>query len=218
MQNYDQLITNLVSDLTKKPKQLPILLLAIIWWLATWAYVSVATLLLGPLRPDVHIHLAHEHQFQIETFLGLFAGLCVTVCAWYSAVPGLLKRKWLFFSIGLVIVWISFYIVGIFSPALEPSMLGKREYCYLEAFLYSMPPTLGAAILLAKRSHLHRRQTGLLIGLSAGMIPALLMQVACMYEPWHILHSHIFPGLLNAVVGVVLFILVKKMMLSQASF
>jgi hypothetical protein len=34
------------------------------------------------------------------------------------------------------------------------------------------------------------------IGLAAGMLPALYMQLACMYEPSHILGYHILPGLL----------------------
>jgi hypothetical protein len=32
-------------------------------------------------------------------------------------------------------------------------------------------------------------------GLAAGLIPALYMQIACMYDPGHILLFHILPGL-----------------------
>ena len=35
----------------------------------------------------------------------------------------------------------------------------------------------------------------MLLALAAGMIPALFMQVACMYDPSHILLLHILPGL-----------------------
>jgi hypothetical protein len=39
------------------------------------------------------------------------------------------------------------------------------------------------------------------ISLAAGMLPALYMQLACMYEPSHILAFHIFPGLLMVLAG-----------------
>jgi len=39
-------------------------------------------------------------------------------------------------------------------------------------------------------------RTAMSVGLVAGMLPALYMQLACMYEPLHILAFHILPGLL----------------------
>ena len=39
------------------------------------------------------------------------------------------------------------------------------------------------------------------LGLAAGMLPALYMQIACMYLPAHILQFHILPGLMVVFVG-----------------
>ena len=39
------------------------------------------------------------------------------------------------------------------------------------------------------------------LALAAGMIPALYMQIACMYAPAHILQFHILPGLSMVLAG-----------------
>lgn len=99
-------------------------------------------------------------------------------------------------------IWVGFYVLGLFEPALDPSMHGKREHCHYEAFIYSLPPTIISCWLISKRLPLQTFQTGLLTGIAAGMIPALLMRFSCMYDPGHILKAHILPGLVNGFVGI----------------
>lgn len=212
MKDREQLIADLVSDLKPKPKQLSLLQLALIWWLLSWVYVVIATLLMGPLRPTAHEQLAHSHHFQIETLFGVVATLLVAIGAWYGAAPGALTKGFLRLGVLVSVVWVGFYVtsyLGLSPPAVEPSMLGKREYCYIEAFLYSVPPTAVACYFIAKRLPLRSLQTGLLIGLAAGMMPALFMQFACMYEPQHILTHHILPGIANGAVGLLLLPLMR---------
>ena len=45
------------------------------------------------------------------------------------------------------------------------------------------------------------------LGLAAGMLPALYMQLACMYEPLHILTLHILPGLAMVLMAAVIAVL-----------
>jgi hypothetical protein len=211
MREREQLINELVDDLSVKPKQMSIFKLALLWWAGTWAYVVLATLALGPLRSTVMHEINHNHHFQIESLTGLVASLLIALVAWYGSVPGALNKKLLVIGSALFVAWISFYVVGyFFEPALEPSMLGKRVYCYLEAFVCSFPPTLIACYQICKRFPLKLKQTGLLIGLAAGMIPALFMQFACMYEPTHILTHHILPGLINGIIGLVSLVLMQR--------
>lgn len=210
MKDRDKLIDSFVSELAAKPRQFPVLCVALLWWLLSWAYVVFATHLMGPLRDTVHHQLLHAHQFQLETAVGFVASLLVALAAWYGSTPGLLTRRLLLIGAVASLVWILFYVFGLFAPALEPSMHGKREHCYYEAFIYSVPPTLVACFLVAKRYPLKPRQTGLLIGLAAGMIPALYMQLSCMYIPIHILKAHILPGLLNGIVGLLLYPLIAQ--------
>jgi hypothetical protein len=99
----------------------------------------------------------------------------------------------------LTAIWLASHIIGFAYPALEPSMLGKRPYCVFETLIYAIPPVLAGLWLARRRYVLRSSKTGALIGLAAGMMPALFMQLACMYEPSHIMTFHIVPGLAIAV-------------------
>ena len=39
------------------------------------------------------------------------------------------------------------------------------------------------------------------MGAAAGAVPALAMQLGCMYEPWHGLSLHLAPALVTAALG-----------------
>ena len=80
-------------------------------------------------------------------------------------------------------------------------MLGKREHCVWETFIYALPPMLLAFVLTRRLYPLQPVQTAMYFSLAAGMMPALYMQIACMYAPDHILKFHILPGLIVVFVG-----------------
>ena len=86
-------------------------------------------------------------------------------------------------------------------PALEPSMLGKREHCVVETFLFALPPACLALLLSRRFFPLRPVYSAFLFCLAAAMLPALYMQLACMYVPAHILQMHILPGLLVTMAG-----------------
>lgn len=51
-------------------------------------------------------------------------------------------------------------------------------------------------MLLLRRCYpLQPLRAGMAVSLAAGMLPALYMQIACMYAPDHILLFHILPGM-----------------------
>lgn len=205
MNSRDQLISSLVGELTIKGSRWPIIWVAILWWLLSWAYVASATFLMGPVRIVYqHEGLSHAHQFQLETLLGLVASLLVTIIAWYGSTPGALTKRMIYIAFAFVAVWLAFYVLGFFDSAIEPSMAGKREHCYLEAFIYSFPPTAVACFYMIRRYPVNKAQTGFFIGLAGGMIPALFMQFACMYEAGHILTHHIIPVIFSGVMGVII--------------
>ena len=80
-------------------------------------------------------------------------------------------------------------------------MLGKREHCVWETFIYALPPMLLAFVLTRRLYPLQPVHTAMYFSLAAGMMPALYMQIACMYAPAHILQFHILPGLMVVFVG-----------------
>jgi hypothetical protein len=101
----------------------------------------------------------------------------------------------------LLVAWIGMYVFGVFDPALEPSMAGKREHCWIEAFIYGAPGLALGCYALRRLWPLHGAWSGALLGLAAGAIPALIMQFACMYAPLHIIVFHLLPGLALGAVG-----------------
>jgi len=88
-------------------------------------------------------------------------------------------------------------------PAVEPSMAGKRETCIWEALLISLPPLIGAIVLIRRRFPLEPIQSAGPLAGATMVIPATLMHVACMYDPVHIFLSHILPAIGATVVATV---------------
>ena len=211
MSGHEQLIDSLVSDLTpSRPPPRP-WLLALAWLLPAAIFVVAITGLLGPLRPNAFAQLASEPRFLLETLMGVAAIGAAALVAFYSAVPGAINRKWQIAALWLMGLWLLNYVVGLVNPALEPSMLGKRDHCVFETFIYALPPLVLGLIVLQQRLYpLQPLKSAALTGLVAGMLPALYMQIACMYVPLHILKFHVAPGLAVALVAPLLMLALRR--------
>ena len=201
MNQHEKLIENLSRDLAPVAPVSNVNRLGLAWLVLSAIFVVVITQLVDPVRPGAFAQLAAVPRFLLETLLGVTAIAWTGLLAFRSAVPGELTRKFAVAGLVLMALWLAQYVVGLVSPALEPSDLGKRAFCYLETMIYAVPPIL-AAVFLARRLYpLHYTRTAMSLALAAGMIPALYMQIACMYVPSHILKFHILPGLSMALAG-----------------
>ncbi len=204
--NTKDLINSLSNDLSPVPRIWPFWNVLAVWLISSIFYVGVMILLFGPLRPGVEAQLAFPSRFSFEMLFGVAAMFCWATAAFADSVPGLYPRwpirlGWMFLGI-----WLLHFIVGIVSPSLEPSMLGKREHCASEAYIYSLPPTLLMIWLQQRRYPLIPLRAAVYAAVAAATIPALAMQVACMYEPTHILANHVLPILILATcVGIAVF-------------
>lgn len=195
------LISNLSNDLAPV-KPLPnINKLGMAWFLMSAIYVVVVTHIFGPIRPGALTQLVTEPRFLLETMLGAASILWVSLLAFRSSVPAVLSKQFAVTGLVLMVLWLTQYVIGLFSPALAPSTLGIRHYCYLETMVYALPVILAGLYQVRRFYPLSPLRTAMSIGLVAGMLPALYMQLACMYDPIHILVFHILPGLLMVVVG-----------------
>ena len=190
------LISNLSRDLAPVSSPSNINRLAIAWFLLSAIFVVAITHLFGPIRPGAFSQLGTEPRFLLETMLGVAAILWTSLLAFRSAVPAALSKQFAATGMVLMALWLAQYVIGFVSPALEPSMLGKRDHCFSETLVYSLPVILTGLFLIRRLYPLRPLRTAMSIGLAAGMLPALYMQLACMYEPSHILGYHILPGLL----------------------
>lgn len=171
-------------------------------WLGLGAvFVVSASYLAGPVRPGAFAQLLAEPRFLLETLLGAVAICWTGLLAFRGAVPAALTRRFALAGAVLMLAWLAQYVYGLVDPALEPSELGKRGFCSLEVVAWSTPLILVALFLVRRLYPLSFVRTALAVGLAAGMLPALYMQLACMYEPVHILSFHVFPGLSMALVA-----------------
>ena len=201
MNKHDTLISNLSHNLAPVAPPPNINRLALTWFLLSAIYVVAVTNLFGPIRPGAVSQLGTEPRFLLESILGVAAILWTSLLAFRSAVPAALSKQFVVAGMVLMALWLAQYVIGFVSPALEPSRLGKRDYCYLETLVYALPVILIGLLLVRRLYPINPVRTGMSIGLVAGMLPALYMQLACMYEPAHILAFHILPGLLMVAVG-----------------
>lgn len=201
MNKHETLIENLSSDLAPVTPAPNINRLALAWFLLSAIYTVAVTHLIGPIRPGAITQLATEPRFLFETVLGVVSILWFSLLAFRSAVPAALSKQFAVAGVVLVALWLAQYVVGYVSPALEPSKLGKRSYCYVETLVYALPVILAGLYFIRRLYPLRPVRTAMSVGLVAGMLPALYMQLACMYEPSHILAFHILPGLLMVGVG-----------------
>lgn len=179
--------------------------LATVWLAGAWLFVAAVTLATGGMRPGVFAQLAGAPRFVAEVLLGLLAGAAAIRAAAGLGVPepeSALRRAAP--ALLLMAAWVAAYLYGLRDPALESSMLGKRERCYFEVLVFALPPMAVALRLIRRSVPLARVWTGALAGAAAGAIPGLIMQLACMYDPAHILLDHLAPIAAAAFLGGVL--------------
>jgi hypothetical protein len=203
MREHDELIASLSRDLKPVSPAPNVNGLAMVWFLLSAGFVVVMTHLVGPIRPGAFSQLVSEPRFLLETLLGVAAIIWTSLVAFRAAIPAALNRTFGTIGFVLMVLWLAQYVFGLIDPALEPSMLGKRDYCYLETMAYSLPLILAALLLVRRLYPLHYLRTAMTLSLAAGMLPALYMQLACMYEPSHILRLHVLPGLAMVLIGAV---------------
>lgn len=202
--NKDELIENLATDLSAKRNWRPI------WRLVAWfglagLFSSVFMLSLQPFRPNFIDQLIRYPRFSLEIIsaTSLIAGLSY----WFiiSLVPGLKPNRILKLSViagGLLFIFS--LVAGFHWPSPVASDLGSRPHCLEEVFFYGAL-SLFSILFYLKSSDYHPSPSHFyLIGLGAGLIPATLMQLACMYDPQHGLYFHYAPVIFLGFLGLVL--------------
>lgn len=205
MRTRHGLIDWLESDLAPARRLAAADLVSTLWLAATWLFVVEATLWVAPLRPGAASQLVASPRFAFECLVGLGAGVSAICAALRLGLPR--PTAWSSATVAALVLtalWVAAYVYGLRDPSLEPSMLGKRPGCALEVLAYGTPPLIAGLLLLRRRAALQRAWAGALVGAAAGAIPGLLMQLACMYAPDHILIYHLGPIALLAAVGAAL--------------
>ena len=123
-----------------------------------------------------------------------------------EAIPS--KKKGRYGTQNLVVLalqvagWAALLVWALVVPPFAPSMDGKRAACVLEVIAdAALPYALGLWWLRRRYAVLSPAATGAVLGLAAGAAPAILMQLACVYEGGHGLRFHLGPLLACAIAG-----------------
>ena len=208
MATREQFIEQLASDNRGGVQRFLPARSALVWSIFTWVLVLGATLWVSALRPGWLDQLLANPRFALETVSGLVAIVLLSVLIFRLGIPGSQRRG---LTIGVIVsagVWLASLIGSVFVPTLEVSMLGKRDFCRYEVLVYSIAPFLVGMYLLHRAYVLNWPASTTLVGITSAMVPAWLMQLACMQDPVHILKDHITPvifvALGTAVIGVLL--------------
>ena len=175
---------------------------SMLWLVVSFTFTVSLAYITGSYRSGIGNELLSSLQFLVESVVGIITIALLIYTAFDFSIPSakpLFQR--LLWPLTALATWVGFYMVGLVQPALEPLMSDKRGHCSFEVFIYAMPILLASFYWIKKQWPLDPKTTGLLAGLSAGAVPALIMQFACMYEPQHILLHHILPGLSVGLLG-----------------
>lgn len=194
----------------RRPLMLPSLR-ALIWFAvaflvsAAWMHNEQA------FRPGFAGQLAHHPLFLIEIACALL------FCAWGAyllmvrATPGeRLPRRAVAGLCILGALFIAAFASSFTHLAPESTMVGKRDACWHEIVIYGGVCLLMFVVMIRRGWVRFTWRLGWLYGLIAGLIPAALMQLACMYVPEHSLKFHYLPVLILVPIGVLAMRFVRK--------
>jgi hypothetical protein len=201
----EQLIAQLASELEPVRRPGRVAGLVLLWLGLGWASTLLSMHLSGDWRPGAVTQLHGSPRFAVETLIGLACGVALVLAGLRLGIPAPaapLRRA--LPALLAVLAWVALYLAALWSEAVPPSMLGKRDLCELETLLHSLPPMLLGLLLLRRLAPLAPRSAGAVLGLAAGSLPALAMQFGCMYEPGHALTHHLAPALLTAALAALL--------------
>ena len=175
---------------------------SLVWLGLAWAIALVATWWIAPFRPGVGDQFLGSARFAFESVTGWAIGVFAIGAALHAGTPGGRPASKLALAVlGVAGLWFGLYAIGLVWPTFPASMEGKRSLCDMEALMHSALPLLIGFLVMRRRVVLDPRWTGLLLGIAAGSVPALIMNWACMYDAAHILQHHLVPMLIVAAAG-----------------
>lgn len=172
------------------------------WYTVSLLLTALAMRTVQVFRPGLPGQLAAHPVFAVEVFAGLLTAGMAAYLVLLCAVPGeRVPRRLLAAAAGLAALFLGALALSLTHLAPPSSAVGARAACHLEVLVYGLF-TLAALGWMVRRSYLRfSHRYALLLGIGAGLVPAALMQLACMYDPLHALQFHYGPVIVLCVLG-----------------
>jgi hypothetical protein len=198
----DKFIDHLVADLKPTPPLRSPGFRTVISFSFLAVVTAMTILWVQEYRPGFWMQLSEHWRFKAEIVSGIVLTLSTFYIVFASSIPG---EK---INYGAKLTCLVSFIVfagslgigfGMASP--ESSALGSRPFCELEVLIYGGLSMGGLFYLIRNGIIVSYSSKNVLLGFSAGLISALIMQLACMYDPLHGLLFHFIPALLLGALG-----------------
>lgn len=201
----EKTLSELVSRLRPRKGLASVRVRTSIWIFCATAIILALMLSIAPFRPGFSHQLLVSPRFFVEVVVSAALVCFAAYCALALSIPGTPIIRVVILTSVLLVTWVGLNFYGTYFPSLPPNMLGKREFCFYETLVFSVPIALVLLYMLRRGYVAESFWAGTLTGIAAASTPAALMQLACMYEPHHNLSHHIFPivviSLIFAVLG-----------------
>ena len=199
MYNPNDFIENLSADIKPVKRLLSPMTRMSLWYGFCFLVVIVAMLGIQPFRPGFASQFGH-FKFALETLFAFAPGLTLGLVALRLSVPGdSVSRLKLILYLLPAFLFPMFLLYGHWvEPSLAPTMAGKRPFCFYEILIGGWVPVAILFFLVRKGYAFGSRFHAFAIGFAGASIPAAMMQIACMYDPYHALTHHVYPLLVIA--------------------
>ncbi len=205
-QDHSKFIESIVDDLTEQksifsPEKRTLLFLPI--------YVGSIALIMYMIAPyrENFISDFQSIHFLFEFLSGIICFGLLIYSSYLSVVPGALKKRNHIVFLLLVLFYSFVVLMSFSSPALTPSMDGKRATCVFEVLFLSILPLAHLIFLLKRGVFYYKSNITFYAGLACALIPAVIMNIACMYDPIHNFKFHFMPVF---IVGAIAALIIKK--------
>lgn len=134
--------------------------------------------------------------------LGVLVVVTASLAAFRSGAPSVVPPvRYALWPALLSFAWILLLVYAAQQPADAVEMHAKRAHCWLEVLGAAAPGLLLGVAAVRRLWPLHGAWSGALLGLAAGAIAAVAMDLACDPGARHSLAFHVVPGIALAVPG-----------------
>ena len=215
----NKFIDQLVSDLKPTPPLRPPWIRTVLWFSFFSVVTALAILWVQEYRTGFWVQLNQHWRFKVEIISGALLTLSTFYIVFASSIPGeKVNRGITLTCLVSFFIFAGSLITAFLMVSPEASALGARPFCELEVLIYGGLSMGGLFYLIRNGIIVSYSSKNLLLGFSAGLISALIMQLACMYDPWHGLLFHFVPALLLGALGWFLSDQIKSYMDKKLNF
>ncbi len=214
----NKFIDHLVADLKPTPPLRSPEFRAAIFFSFLAVVTALTILWVHEYRPGFWTQLNEHWRLQVEIVSGIVLTLSTFYIVFASSIPGeTVNRGVQLTCLASFFVFAGSLGIGFGTASPEASMLGARPFCELEVLIYGGLSMAGLFYLIRNGIIVSYSSKNLLLGFSAGLISALIMQLACMYDPLHGLLFHFIPALLLGALGWLLSDRIKLFMVRKSN-